>query len=245
MPTGIEPIRRPAPIQRPAALVSTVQAASKNKAKLFGVNDVGCFTIMTASLQEGRGAVLQINGADGKLLGSLPESMESPMVVVGFSSSQRERFSALTAFRDRVYLYAFGADSGELEVQFTAFLGRSNETALKALDEFYSKYAQGRVSVSKAQAVLSFGNGSGLRGPIIGMGARTADAEMGLHTFSISMIQLEVQRLQRNSGKGTPAASAAVGGTPPSPEQIAADLVLQQMSGTAIGNALRSLRGFK
>ena len=186
---------------------------------IFGENNVGCFVRARYGFAAGEGAVLAIVTGDNKTLDELPSNITDPFVVTGINFGQKENVHFQQAFNDRIYTYAFGAGLGQLDVQFAAFMGRklSDEERQRAtaavttvlpspeetLARMLSVYSRGRVSQSKGQAVLSIGDSSVLRGPIIGMQSGTSNTEVGLQTFSITMRLTEVQLIQANGAEQT------------------------------------------
>ena len=111
-----------------------------------------------------------------------------------------ERVTFQRAFNDRIYTYAFGSNIGQLSVQITAFLSTSADIASSAFNTMVNAYAQGRVSVSRKEAVLSFGANNVMRGVVLGMEGHTADVVTGIHQFTLSLAVVTQPGTRRPSG---------------------------------------------
>jgi len=161
-------------------------------ATIFGndQNIRGCFTVFHINASSGRGAILRMPQY------SLPtSSYTDPLLVVGFSYSQKEATHMVKTFGDRTYTYAFGHDprSSVLQVNFVGFMIRGKQYS-SVVDSFNKAYKASRVSEGKAYAQLGFGAAtSPLRGFVIGMSSNTLDPETSVQGFAVDLALIEVQ----------------------------------------------------
>jgi hypothetical protein len=176
--------------------------------KIFGTDSTtrGCFVAFTTGVSEGRGTILELRDeADNAL--KLPEdSFSFPLLVTSVNLAQSERVFFLRCFNQRIYTYTFGAEIGQITIDFMGFLISGVENAGGAAgdgeaggalsgiaDRVLGRYSKSRVSRSRKFATLSFAGISTLRGLVTSMSSSTANTETNIQKFSITLTTVEVQ----------------------------------------------------
>jgi len=166
----------------------------------------GCFAAFDIDVAGSQGAVLRLpEGGDIKMLPRREAGgpMNYGMVVTNISFDQQELVNFLRCFGSRIYTYAFGADLGNLTIQYAAFLaggvartlGSGNVTQFresKVIPDFLTAYRESRVSASRKLASISL-NGGSLSGFIVGMKSSTMNAESNIQMFTMNMKLVEIQ----------------------------------------------------
>jgi hypothetical protein len=198
----------------------------------------GCFAAFDIDLTGSEGAVLRLpEGGDITMLPRREEGgpFNYGLVVTNLSFDQKELVNFLRCFGSRIYTYAFGADLGDLTVQFAGFLAggvskvlgvgdsTSQFTASKVVPDFLRAYRQSRVSASRKLAIVSLG-GSSLSGFIVGMKSSTMRAESNVQMFTMNLKLVSVQganavggqQAQINGAGAGPTDTIGGGGTGPS-----------------------------
>jgi hypothetical protein len=182
----------------------------------------GCFAAFDLDLSGSQGAVLRLpEGGTVKMLPRREDggALKYGLVVTNLNFDQQELVHFLRCFGSRVYTYAFGADLGNLSVQYAGFLaggaGRilgSGVTQLtqyedsKVVPDFLTAYSESRVSTSRKMATISL-NGGSLSGFIIGMRSSTIQAEGNIQMFTMNLKLVSIQ------GTGAqPAEEVEIGG---------------------------------
>lgn len=182
----------------------------------------GCFAAFDIDLTGSEGAVLRLpEGGNIKMLPRREEGgpFNYGLVVTDISFSQRELVNFLRCFGSRVYTYAFGADLGDLSIQFAGFLGGGVSRVLGSgevsqfrdsvvVPDFLTAYRESRVSASRKLAIISLG-GSSLSGFIVGMKSSTMRAESNVQMFTMD---LKLVSVQGATGDGQAVAVGGAGG---------------------------------
>jgi len=174
---------------------------------IFGTDSSrrGCFVAFTSDIDKGHGSILQMPLGEIADYQELPEgaNFEYPAIVTNIQIQQQENVHFLKCFNQRIYTYTFGADLGNITVNYLAFLARGvavgagqqapqvNNNFSQAVRDFLESYREGRVSFSRRFATLSFGGVSKIRGLVTGMSSQTANAETSLQNFSLKLTTVE------------------------------------------------------
>lgn len=178
--------------------------------RVFGTDHLrGCFAAFDIDTSESQGAVLQL--PEGGSINTLPKREGSDggplhygMLVTSISFDQAELVNFLKCFGSRIYTYAFGADLGNLTVQYVGFLaggvGRTlgqQDSATEFVDSkvvsnFLTAYDEGRVSRSGKLASISL-NGVALRGLIVGMRSSTKWTQQNIQAFTMQLKLVSIQ----------------------------------------------------
>lgn len=180
----------------------------------------GCFAAFDIDTSGSQGAVLRLpEGGSIKMLPRREEggALNYGLLVTSISFDQQELVNFLRCFGSRVYTYAFGADLGNLTVQYAGFLAGGVQRELGAgevtqfiqsrtVPDFLTAYRESRVSASRKLASISL-NGSSLSGFIIGMKSSTMRAESNMQMFTMQMKLVAIQ-----GTVGQQADNAAIGG---------------------------------
>lgn len=190
----------------------------------------GCFAAFDIDTTGSQGAVLRL--PEGGTIKMLPRREEGGalnygLLVTNISFDQQELVNFLRCFGSRIYTYAFGADLGNLTVQYAGFLAGGVQRALgtgevtqfiqsRTVPDFLTAYREGRVSASRKLASISL-NGSSLSGFIIGMKSSTMRAESNIQMFTMNLklvaIQGTLNEAQNNAQVGAAAGpTGTIGG---------------------------------
>jgi hypothetical protein len=198
----------------------------------------GCFAAFDIDTSGSQGAVLRLpEGGTVKMLPRREEggALNYGLLVTSLSFDQQELVNFLRCFGSRIYTYAFGADLGNLTVQYAGFLAGGVQRELgegevsqfiqsRTVPDFLTAYRESRVSVSRKLASISL-NGSALSGFIIGMKSSTMRTESNIQMFTMNLklvaIQgttAEAQNTEQIGGSAGP--SDTIGGSAPSSDVI-------------------------
>ena len=157
---------------------------------IFGESSRGCFYKYSFSGTASQGAMLSLPGKD-----EIPSAALPGVIITGVSSGQRESVSHLKCFGGAIYTFVFGADPGDLSVEFLAFLSQKSNEASAGKGTFASVldcYARNRISESKALATLSLAGGS-ISAQVISLQGSTANTESGIQSFILGLKTTVVQ----------------------------------------------------
>jgi len=128
----------------------------------------------------------------------------NPFVITSVSMKQDEAVTHLKCFNDAIYTYAFGADTGDVQVEFLAFLttgggagaqgGTPAYQAGGAFGTALSLYKDARISASKKPVSLVIGiNGGTISGQLVGMQSGTYSNELNIQKFNFILKLVKTQ----------------------------------------------------
>jgi hypothetical protein len=154
----------------------------------------GCFLAFNVATQQSRGAMLSLPSGD-----TVPmPNITTGLIVTGVGLGQSESLAHMKCFGDAIYTYVFGANVGDLSVNFLAFLcagrvvgdkaepaGQAGGGAFKTALKYY---ADNRISKSRKYAVLSMGdNGGTLSGQVVSLQGNVESTENNIYAFSLGL----------------------------------------------------------
>lgn len=105
----------------------------------------------------------------------------SPYVITAVDFSQKEKYSFVECFDDRVYTYGFGHDpkASFISVKFVAFLASPDGGFSNSVNLLADAYSKSRLSKAKSPAKLIIG-GSTYWGFVVGFESSTVNAEYNI-----------------------------------------------------------------
>ena len=154
----------------------------------------GCFIKFNFSSKPSQGAVLHFPDNN-----TIPASTgSSGLIVTSVSQAQKESVSHLRCFNDTIYTFVFGADVGDLTVNFLAFLCAGNTKSGSgspsaaglagggSFNKVLQYYANNRISQSQKLAYLTMGDqGGAIAGQVVGLAGSTESTELNIQSFQL------------------------------------------------------------
>ena len=153
---------------------------------IFGTSGRGKFRSVDIDASGGQG--VQLSVPSGNPVGS-------SSLVTSFGAVQSENYSVSQCLNGGIYLYTFGHDPNrsQFTVGVTSFLNSCKDGVGADLQGALSTYSGGRVSQSKAKAVLTVGQGS-LSGYLTGQNIEVVNNELSIIQTTYTFIALDAQQ---------------------------------------------------